>query len=343
MQNILESTGEAVSSPRRPPRLVSRIFREYRNNFGLFWHVMSPIIVFGFLFYVVLFLFFKLSFPESQWIFSTSDGVAAWQESLETSPPPSIRLSGLDWGMKLGGPSIHIGFLWLAMCPLAYAIVQRRNGVEVSFKVVWQLTLRKTLPILGVAFLIGLLVFGAGIPIVIGHLISQELLQTFITSYDSILIFIFFCTFIFAIYFVVKWSLYNQGIIIENLSAIAALRRSSELVRGAWRRFCRIYLLLIWASSIFSSILLGLTIVFLSFAVPEFIPMREILLPGKFIGFFFFGYAKITLENAPNFWTIGIIISVHTLIYAILAPIWASLTTQLYMERANEHAQQVSS
>lgn len=91
-----------------------------------------------------------------------------------------------------------------------------------------------------------------------------------------------------------------------------------------------------------TSILLGLTLVLLSFAVPEFIPMREILLPGKFISFFFFGYAEIILENTPNFSTIGAVVGVQTLVYAILAPIWAILTTHLYMERVDEHAQQVS-
>ena len=130
---------------------------------------------------------------------------------------------------------------------------------------------------------------------------------------------------------------------IENLSAIGALRRSSELVRGrTWWRFLGIYLLLGYGATVLTSLLLGLTIVFLSFAVPEFIPMREILLPQRFIRFFFLGYAKITLENAPNFWTIGAIVSVYTLVYAIMAPVWASLTTHLYTERVDEHAQQIS-
>lgn len=89
-------------------------------------------------------------------------------------------------------------------------------------------------------------------------------------------------------------------------------------------------------------LLLGLTMALLSFAAPEFIPMREVLLPGRFISLLFFGYAEITLENAPKFSTIGAIVGVQTLIYAMLTPIWASLTTQLYMERAGGDAQQVS-
>ena len=296
---------------------------------------MFPLIIVNFLFYLGTFLFAKLMSPEGQWTLSTEGGIAAY-----TSSSQSVQPTRVVWGTHLGASSTHISLLWLAMCPLVFAIVQRRNGMDLTFKAVWQQTLRKTAPILGSAFLIGIL--ASGVPLIAGFLISEMLPP----PYGSILFSVFMCIavawFVFIIYFVVKWSLYNQGIIIENLSAIAALRRSSELVRGTWQRFFGIYLLLAWASTVVSSILLGLTLVLLSFAVPEFIPMREILLPGKFISFFFFGFAKITLENAPNFSTIGAIVGVQTLIYAMLAPIWASLTTQLYAERVDAHAQQVS-
>ena len=68
--------------------------------------------------------------------------------------------------------------------------------------------------------------------------------------------------------------------------------------------------------------------------------MRELLQPAKLVSLLVGGYGKITLGGTPNFWTIGVIVSGHTLIYAILAPIWASLTTQLYMERTDEHEKQ---
>ena len=149
--------------------------------------------------------------------------------------------------------------------------------------------------------------------------------------------------FVLSAYFTVKWSLYNQGIMIENLSAMGALRRSSELVRGkTWWRFFGIYLLLIYGATVLTSLLLGLTIVFLSFAVPALIPMREILLPERFISLFFFGYAQITLENVPNFWAIGAMVGVYTLVQALLAPVWAILTTHLYKERVGEQVRQIS-
>lgn len=340
MQNILEDAGAADAMPQQQPRLVSKIFRDYRNNLGLFWRVMLPLIIVSLLLYMALFLLFKLVSPEAQWSISTSSGIAAVQDTVHTSSLQSAESSDIRWGTHFGFSSPHIGLLWLAMCPLALIIVQRRSDIDLTFKAVWQQSLRKTAPILGAAILIAL--FASGVPLIAGLLISETLAP----SDNSILFSVFMCLtvawFVLTIYFVVKWSLYNQGIIVEDLSAIAALRRSSELVRGAWWGLLRLYVLLIWASTVLTSVLISLTIGLLSFAVPELVPMREVLQPGNLLSLFLFGYGKITLATAPSFWTIGTMISVYTLIHAILAPIWASLTTQLYIQRADEQAQQVS-
>ena len=336
----MEGTGDAVAMPQRHPRLVSKIFRDYRNNLGLFWQVMLPLIIVNLLFYMGIFLFPKLMFSKGQWTINTNSGFSAYTSSSQSTQPV-----GVVWGTHFGLSSTHIGLLWLAMCPLVFAIVQRRNGMDSTFKAVWQQTLRKTVPILGAAFFIGMLFFG--VPIIFGFLAFEFFFQELVQSNAPTLVFVFACIFaawfVLSAYFTVKWSLYNQGIMIENLSAIAALRRSSELVRrSTWWKFLGIYLLLIWASTVLTSLLLSLVLVLLSFAVPELIPMREVLQPAKLVSLLVGGYGKMTLESTPNFWTIGAIVSVHTLVHAILAPIWASLTTQLYMERADEHAQQVS-
>ena len=141
---------------------------------------------------------------------------------------------------------------------------------------------------------------------------------------------------IIVIYFGVNWSLYSQSIIIEHQVAIAAVRRSSELVRGVWGRAFRMYLLLVLVTMVLTSVLLGLTLMVFSLTVPEFAPLREVLLSAKFFTLFFGGYARISFENAPNFWTIGVIVMVNTLVHAFLAPIWAILTTHLYLERIGE-------
>lgn len=340
MQNILEDTGDAAAMPQQHPKLVSRIFRDYRNNLGLFWKVMFPLIIINFLFYLGIFPFAKLMSPEGQWTISTDSGLTAYTSSSE-----SVQPVGVVWGTHLGVSSFHISFLWLAMCPLIFVIVQRRNGIDTTFKAVWQQTFRKTVPILGAAFFIGMLFFG--VPIIFGFLTFEFFFQELVQPNAPTLVFVFSCIiaawFVLSAYFPVKWSLYNQAIMIENLSAIGALRRSNELVRGGtWWKFLRIYLLLALAFTALTSSLLGLTMALLSFAAPEFIPMREALLPGRFISLLFFGFAKITLENAPPFWTVGALFGVYTLICAAFAPIWASLTTQLYMEQADEHAQQAS-
>lgn len=223
MQNVLEDTGDAVATSQQHPKLASRIFRDYRNNLGLFWRVMFPLIILNLLLYMGMFLFFKLVSSEGQWTISTASSLAT------TSPPAPAQSEGVKWGMHFGFSSVPLGLLWLAMCPLVFIIVQRHNGIDLTFKAVWQQTLRKTVPILGAAFLIGL--FASGVPLIAGF-ISETLDPAYGSMLFSVFLYIVVAWFVFAIYFVVKWSLYNQGIIIENLSAIAALRRSSELVRG---------------------------------------------------------------------------------------------------------------
>ncbi len=343
MQNVLENTADAGETSQQHPGLVSRILRDYRNNFGLFWQVMVPLIIVNLLFYLGMFLFAESMFSDGQWTISTERGITAYKSFSQSGPPTGVVSSGF------GFPFIHISLLWLAMCPLIFTMVQRRNNRGTTFKGVWQQTLRKTVPILGAAFLIGLVVLIA--PAIFGfvafELLFEELIQPNIQSNAPTLIFVFTCItaawWVLFTYFIVKWSLYNQGIMIENLSAIGALRRSSELVRGrTWWRLFGVYVLLTFVSAALTSLLLGLTLVFLSFAVPEFIPMREALLPGRFISLLFFGYTKITLENAPTLLTIGVLSGVYTLMCAAFAPVWAILTTHLYTERVEGHVQKVS-
>ena len=340
MQNVLENTADAGEMPQQHPGLISRILRDYRNNFGLFWQVMVPLIIVNLLLYLAIFLFAKSMSPDGQWTISTERGVSAYTSFSQSGQP-----TGVVWGTHFGFSSIHISLFWLAMCPLIFAIMQRRNGINTTFKAVWQQTLRKTVPILGAAFLIGIVVLI--VPAILGFLAFEFLFQEFARSNAPTLIFVFMCITaawsVLFTYLAVKWSLYNQGIMIENLSAIGAIRRSSALVRGrTWWRLFGIYLLLTLVATALTSLLLGLTLIFLSFAAPEFIPMREALLPGRFISLLFFGYAKITLENAPTLSTIGVLAGVYTLICAAFAPVWAILTTHIYTERVEGHTEKVS-
>lgn len=44
----------------------------------------------------------------------------------------------------------------------------------------------------------------------------------------------------FAIYFLARWSFHAQAVLVEEVSATNALRRSGELVKGTWWRVCGI-------------------------------------------------------------------------------------------------------
>ena len=77
-----------------------------------------------------------------------------------------------------------------------------------------------------------------------------------------------------------------------------------------------------------------------SLTVPEFTPLREVLLSAKFLMLFVGGYARISFENTPNFWTVGIMVLINILVNAVIAPVWAILTTHLYMEQAAINGQQ---
>ena len=329
MQDVLENRGNTIPVSQQSG-LMSTVFREYRNHFGLFWRVMLPLLVVSLLFIIALILFFKFGSPEAQWIFSTSDGssrtIASTFDLSSGTSQPSSRSVGVHWKISFTALSLYpkLGFLWLAICPLAFVIAQYRGGVNVTSRASWQQTLRRTATILGVWIVFGLLglgVFGVDMLLIAVLPGSPPLLTPLLSM-------------ILVAYFVVKWSLYHQGIIIENLSAIAALRRSGELVRGAWGRFIGIYLLFAWASAVITTALLNLTVLLLSFAIPEFEMVREALLSAAFLTLLWGSFPEVVLESIPSFWVLAALGIATTLIHAILTPIWALLTTHLYMERA---------
>ena len=332
MKDVLENTDNTPPVPQQSG-LIATLFRGYWNHFGLFWRVMLPVLIVSLAFYGVPFLFSKLWISEAQWTFSTSGEITTFSGSTGThqssSKPMGVQTTG-----GLNGSAFDIGFLWFAMCPLAFIIVHQYRGTNTTSGKAWRHTRRKIVSILGIWVLFGLLAIAAfftiAIPILTGF---SQVLIPYVPVAPATPILLLMIVGIPAVYFLVKWSLYNQGIIIENLSAIAALRRSSELVRGKWRQFFGMYLLLVWGTVVFTTAVFGLTLLLFSVVAPEFVPLREILLSEKFFDLFFGVQVQITLQHAPV-WAIAVMVVVHILIDALLAPIWALLTTHLYIKRA---------
>lgn len=325
MVDIVEDRN-AVDIPPWQPKRISTIFRCYRENFLRFWHVMLPVIIFSFLFD------FGLSFsdgffnPEELWHFDTARGLFV------TKGPKSV---GVDSGMIFGVHAFSIGWLWLTMCPLILVIVERRRGIEVTVRNAWRRTGSVAGPILAASCLLWLI----GMVSLLGFiLLTVKVIPDIPDSpYVSSLCLGIFLLVDVMLYFAVNWSLYNQSIIIENQKSMtASLRRSSELVRGIWGRTFGMYLLLALGTMVLTSTILGLTLLLFSLTVPEFAPLREVLLSVKSLTLFFGGYARISFESAPNFWTVGIMALVNTLVHAVVVPIWAILTTHLYLEQTGE-------
>lgn len=332
MQNALGNIGDTAAMQRRQG-MVPRIFQEYRNHFGLFWRVMLPVIIVS----IVGFLFFNFVVPEAQWTFSTS-GVKAsslytFDHESRTIKPAPVR-TGVTASVGFDLSSFGIGLLWLTMCPLALVIVYQHKGINVTSGEVWRRTCRKLFSILGACILM-LLASGGPFIILAGVMagFTEYLIQDLLTGPSTLFGFLTLLSGVVAVYFLVRWSLYNQCIIVENLPAIAALRRSGELVRGAWGRFFGTYLLLALVTTVFTTAVIILTLFLFSMTAPEFAKLAEVLQSGKFFGFFFGGYAAINLPSPP-IWAITMMVTVNTLIHAILTPIWAIVTTHLYMERA---------
>ncbi len=312
--------------------LFSRIFNFYRKHFELFWKVMIPLILLSFLIDFVVLNGFYRYFPNTSWVVGTSEGFSV----------TTVFESMQNWTFTFTFSSFITIFLWFAMCPLALTTFHRCHSINVSVQSVWQRTLRRIGSIFGASFLLLVWFLCIGICFLL-------LSVFFVLPTNSFPLFLLIgIAFIFVIsYFMVRWSLFNQGIIIENLTALQAFRRSSELVRGRWWGFFVRYLLLVWGSGVLTGLIFAFTLIQLSIVEPGFMAIRNELLSEKSIGILLgieawllysnvllgIGDINLALSSTPQFWTIGIILVIKTLIFAFLTPLWAILTTHLYLEQ----------
>ena len=324
MPDVVENTN-STDVQTQQVGLISTVFQCYRSNFWLFWRIMMPLIFFTVAFEIVENSSEGYFGPEDLWHFDTARGLV-----VDKNP----KSTGVYWGAIFRFHSFSFGWLWLTVCPLAFVIVQHYRGVKVTAQRVWTEVRGKAVPILGASVLLWLLAFVGYFAFVVltSGIIPDMPAAPYGSSFGLGLCLIMSVV----IYFGVNWSLYNQSIIIEGRTAINGMRRSSTLVRGVWGRAARIYLLLSLMSMLLTSVCLGLTLLVFSVTVPEFAPLREVLLSKKFFTLLFGGYARISFESAPSFWTVGVIVIVNTLVHAVLIPIWAILMTYLYLERTGE-------
>ena len=136
-------------------------------------------------------------------------------------------------------------------------------------------------------------------------------------------------------YFLVTMSLYNPCLILENNSIIEVFRRSHTLVRGVRWRFLGIYLLTGWVASIISSVFTGVALLMFSMFIPDLAEIRGALSPLRFLTLFIGADVEVVLPQSLSISTRVAIHIATVLIVTFLVPIWAILTTHLYLERAD--------
>lgn len=136
------------------------------------------------------------------------------------------------------------------------------------------------------------------------------------------------------LYFLVVISLYNPCLILENNgSVVGVLRRSRSLVHGAKWRFIGIYLLTGWIISVIDSVLMGAILWGFSLFISDLAVIQGALSPLKFLTLFIGADIQILLPRLLSTPIMGVILGIDALMQTFWLPIWAILTTYLYLER----------
>ena len=312
----------------------------YRSQFWLLWRIMLPVVLLAPCVDIALFLPGAMSFTttgEFAWRVDTVSGISTMdfpRREAETawifSPLPSFTSTKDDgsawtWSFDLRNfrnvSYYYYNLLLFVLCPLSFAVAKGK----ITARETWRHTQRNIWKVLGtnlvLVFILG------GISIGFSYLFSY--LDTFRSVPPNWLLIgsLVHC------YVLVYCSLYNPCLMLEKHSVLSVFRRSYALVKRNWWRFFRIYLVTSWITSTLISVLLGLALLLFSIAVPELSAVREMLLPFNFFTLFLGANVEVSVANLPVPTTVAILL-VRGLIFAFLVPIWAIVTTRLYLEEA---------
>ena len=353
--------------------LAGTIVTLYRNHCGLFWRIMMPVAIIAIILDIAMF-FYLVTGLEQDIKNRGNQNVEAVTANVNTISGihPTVKSEGVDtksslrvsWQFYLI-PSFHStddkGIIWkwepnflslnysllitlllLTLCPLSLAVARISDVSQVPDTVqnlsaptareMWRDTGRKALMVLAALLIFILLIdvvanlYGLVLLLMpsLGRILPFEL-----TS------FLIMVSNVFHIYFLVTLSLYNPCLILENNSIVGVFCRSHALVSGARLRFFGIYLLTGWIASVITSVLLGVVLLVFSILIPGLAQVRDALPPLKFLSLFIGGDIEVVLPELLSVPATVAILIVTGLIATFLVPIWAILTTLLYLERVS--------
>lgn len=320
------------------------IVSTYRSHFGLLWRIMLPVLLLSLC--VDIALFFrsaeergKLEEFQFEWHVNTVNGIGIVElpqrePGLEWSPGSiaAVRLTkegegAWIWSLDLGNfRSVnYYSLLLFVLCPLSFAVAQQK----ITAKEAWRHTRSKIWTVLGANLLLVLVL--DGISIFLSFALSSRFLPWL--GFASM-----FTVTVTHIYLLVCFSLYNPCLMLEQHSVLSAFRRSYALVKGNRLRFLLIYLAISWVASTLTSVFLGFVLLTFSAFTQELSSVSEMLLPFNFFTLFFGANVEVNLVGLPSVPTTVAIVVARGLIFAFFVPIWAIVTTRLYLERVTEAA-----
>lgn len=354
--------------------LASTIVTLYRKHWRLFWRIMMPVAIIAIMLEIAMFFYLITGLEKHiketgdqnvEGVTTNVNTISGIHPTITSGVANTKAWSGMNWQFYLipnfystDGKgriwkweldflnlnySLPIMFLLLTFCPLSLAVARMLEVSQISkttevlstptAREMWKETGRKVFTVFPALFIFIFLID------VVANLYG--LFYFLIPSLERILPFELTYFFLMTvspvshIYFLVTLSLYNPCLILENNSIIGIFRRSHALVSGARVRFFGIYLLTGWIASILTSVLLGVTLLVFSLFVPDLAQVRDALPPLKFLSLFIGGDIEIVLPELLSVPTTVAILIIKGLIATFFVPIWAILTTLLYLERVH--------
>ena len=254
----------------------------------------------------------------------------------------------LSFDRPAASPRSPMTLLLLTFCPLSLVvghILRRSDGTRMhqnqrTAREAWQQTGRKAWTVVVILILFVLAMFVISIArdysneFVIGKIARWSLIPTDSLSIALLMAPFYYIFTALSLYFLVTISLYNPCLILEdNGSVVGVLRRSWSLVHGAKWRFIGIYLLTGWIISVIDAVLMGAILWGGSLFISDLATIQGALSPLKFLTLFVGADIQILLPQLLSTQVMGAILGIDVLIETFLLPIWAILTTYLYLER----------
>lgn len=279
-----------------------------------------------------------LLFPTPVISLTDDEGIATWMWRLSFDRPAD-------------SPRNPMTLLLLTLCPLSLAIGYilrgsngtRRHQNQLTAREAWRQTGRKAWTVLVILILFVFVMFV--IPLaqdysnkfVIGKVVTWSIIPTDSWSTIALLMTPFYYIFTaLTLYLLVAISLYNPCLILEdNSSVVGVLRRSWSLVHGAKWRFIGIYLLAGWIISVIDSVLMGAILWGFSLFISDLAAIQVALSPLKFLTLFIGADIQVLLPQLLSTPIVVAILGIDALMQTFWLPIWAILTTYLYLQRVD--------